>query len=138
MRYRLKLDTKEYAVAVDDAGQGAYRVSVDGRTYTVAWTREGTTPAAEQGPAPVSEAPRPVPAAAASDGTVAAPIPGVIVEVNVRPGDAVAAGQTVVVMEAMKMENNLPAPVSGIVREVRVQKGAEVATGDILLRIERT
>jgi biotin carboxyl carrier protein len=66
---------------------------------------------------------------------VAAPIPGLIVKINVAVGDSVTAGQTVAIMEAMKMENNLTCAVSGTVQEIRVQKGSEVATGDVIMII---
>jgi biotin carboxyl carrier protein len=58
-----------------------------------------------------------------------------ILEVLVRVGDAVAAGQVVAKMEAMKMENNITCTTAGTVRDIRVQKGAEVATGDTLMII---
>ena len=64
-----------------------------------------------------------------------APIPGLIVEIKVHLGDKVQAGQSVAVMEAMKMENDLTSHVSGVVEEILVQKGTEVATGDVILRI---
>ena len=77
----------------------------------------------------------PKPAAVMGAGTVTAPIPGLILRINVAVGDAVTAGQTVAVMEAMKMENNLTSAVSGTVQEIRVQKGSEVATGDVIMII---
>jgi biotin carboxyl carrier protein len=52
------------------------------------------------------------------------------------PGDSVSAGQTVVILEAMKMENDLPAPIDGTIKEVRVQKGDTVDNGQILVTIE--
>jgi biotin carboxyl carrier protein len=75
------------------------------------------------------------PAPAAKQGTVLAPIPGLIVLIAVQVGESVIAGQTVAVMEAMKMENNLVAQQSGRVLEILVQKGAEVATGDVIMHI---
>ncbi|WP_157067929.1 biotin/lipoyl-containing protein, partial [Desulfosarcina cetonica] len=83
-----------------------------------------SAPAASPSPAPV-----------AKQGAVLAPIPGLIIQVSVQVGDSVVAGQTVAIMEAMKMENNLVAPVDGVVAEIRVQKGAEVNTGDLIMNI---
>ena len=84
--------------------------------------------------------PRPRPAAntgsGAGDGTIAAPMQGTIVKLLVAEGDAVEAGQAVLVLEAMKMENHINAESAGIVREVRVAPGDTVGTGDILLVIE--
>jgi biotin carboxyl carrier protein len=68
-------------------------------------------------------------------GEIVAPIPGRIMEVKVKVGDPVAKGQTVVTMEAMKMENNIASAMDGIVQEIRVQKDSEVATGEIIMII---
>ena len=94
-------------------------------------------------PKPAPAAPKPEPPAApaapsaapAGAGTVIAPIPGLILDVKVKVGDQVLAGETVAIMEAMKMENNVVSDVSGTVVEVLVQKGAEVSTGDALMII---
>jgi glutaconyl-CoA decarboxylase len=64
---------------------------------------------------------------------ILAPIPGLIMEVRVKVGDAVSAGQIVSILEAMKMENSLTTHVSGTVKEIRVEKGSEVSTGDVIL-----
>jgi biotin carboxyl carrier protein len=99
------------------------------------------TPAApaESKPAPAAPATpasaAPVAQAPAGAGTVTAPIPGLILDVKVKVGDQVLAGETVAVMEAMKMENNVVSDVSGTVKEVLIQKGAEVSTGDVLMTI---
>ncbi|MFI5274679.1 MAG: acetyl-CoA carboxylase biotin carboxyl carrier protein subunit [Ktedonobacterales bacterium] len=66
------------------------------------------------------------------DATIRAPMPGLVVNVLAQPGDAVARGQTVVVLEAMKMENDLQAPRAGVVKSVRAEKGQTVAQGDAL------
>jgi biotin carboxyl carrier protein len=63
-------------------------------------------------------------------------MPGLVVNMLVVPGDSVSAGQTVVILEAMKMENDLPAPIDGTIKEVRVQKGDTVDNGQILVTIE--
>jgi pyruvate carboxylase subunit B len=65
-----------------------------------------------------------------------APMPGLIVRVHVRPGDVVAAGQPLVVMEAMKMENELRATAAGVVRSVAVQPGAAVEKGTVLVALD--
>ena len=77
-------------------------------------------------------------AAAASDGAIVAPMPGRIVSVDVAEGDAVTAGQRLVVLEAMKMEQALVAPFDGIVAEVGATPGAQVSDGAVLLRIAQT
>jgi 3-methylcrotonyl-CoA carboxylase alpha subunit len=67
--------------------------------------------------------------------TLAAPMPGVVVAVRVRPGEHVVAGQAVVVIEAMKMQNELTVRHAGVVREVLVQERTTVATGQPLVRL---
>jgi biotin carboxyl carrier protein len=66
---------------------------------------------------------------------VSAPLPGTILEVAVREGDSVTAGQVLVIIEAMKMENEITSPQSGIIAQVLVSKGASVNTGDVMLVI---
>ena len=64
-----------------------------------------------------------------------APMPGTVLEVKVSVGQAVQAGETVVVLEAMKMENEIPAPVAGTVTGILVQKGATVDTDAVLVTL---
>lgn len=73
-----------------------------------------------------------------SAASILAPMPGLVVNVLVQPGDVVAQNQTVAVLEAMKMENDLPAPTGGTVKEVRVSKGQTVDLGEVLIVIEGT
>ena len=62
-------------------------------------------------------------------------MPGMVVDYLVKPGDAVKAGDVVVILEAMKMENSLEAPVDGVAGELPYSKGDSVAKGDVLLTI---
>ncbi|WP_300465010.1 pyruvate carboxylase subunit B [Desulfobacula sp.] len=94
-------------------------------------------------PAPAAPAPKPAPAVkeapapAASAGTpVKAPMPGMVIKYEKKVGDMVNEGETVVVIEAMKMENALPAPVSGVIKAVTYSSGDSVAKGDVLAIIE--
>ncbi len=91
-------------------------------------------PAAPVAPQPVKEAaPEPAPAAAPAEGTpLLAPMPGMIVSYQKQVGDSVNEGETVVVLEAMKMENALPAPVSGTIKSINFSSGDSVAKNDIL------
>jgi acetyl-CoA/propionyl-CoA carboxylase biotin carboxyl carrier protein len=73
---------------------------------------------------------------AAGSGTISAPMQGTIVKVLVAAGEAVEAGQSVVVLEAMKMENHINAEKAGTVAEIRVAEGDTVGTGDVLVVIE--
>jgi glutaconyl-CoA decarboxylase len=84
-------------------------------------------------PAAAAAAPAPV---VAGDGTpVVAPMPGNVLKVLVKPGEAVAEGQTLVILEAMKMENEICAPKSGTVAQVLTSKGSTVNTGDAMISI---
>ncbi len=64
---------------------------------------------------------------------MAAPLPGVVLELRVVEGDRVEAGEVLLILEAMKMENEVTAPVAGTVREVRVDRGSAVNVGDVLV-----
>jgi len=70
-------------------------------------------------------------------GEIRAPMPGLVVKVNVREGDMVKRGQGVVVVEAMKMENEIQAPIAGRVERIAVETGKTVDKGELLLVIER-
>jgi biotin carboxyl carrier protein len=72
----------------------------------------------------------------ASDTRIKAPMPGKVLGVNVKPGDRVELGQIVLVLEAMKMENELGSMVDGIVRDVKVKPGDTVMVGDVLIETE--
>jgi biotin carboxyl carrier protein len=68
--------------------------------------------------------------------TVAAPMPGKVVKLLVKPGDTVKPGDGVIVVEAMKMENELKAPAAGTIKEIRAEEGKAVSGGEVLVVIE--
>ena len=125
-----------------------YKVTLNGRTYEVEVEAgkamlldeyEAVVPSAPAAPvaaAPVAAAPAaaPVaaPTAAAAGEQVTAPMPGTILKVNVTQGAAVKKGDILVVLEAMKMENEILAPKDGTVAQIAVSKGATVDTGALL------
>lgn len=95
-------------------------------------------PAAYAAPAPApmaapAAAPAPAPAAPAGGVEVTSPMPGSVWELRCNVGDTVAAGQVLLVLEAMKMENDIVAPQAGTVKQVLVSKGTVVETGDVLV-----
>ena len=84
------------------------------------------------GPAPAAPTVKAAPMTTGS-GTIAAPIPGVVTKLCVAVGDSVEAGQVVLKLEAMKMENDISTPVAGSVAEIKVAEGNEVSDGQVLL-----
>ncbi len=111
-----------------------YNVNVNGTMYEITLEvvdgAEVTAPAAPAAPAaPVAATPAP----AASEGEqVNSPMPGNILAVNVNVGDTVKAGQVLMILEAMKMENEIMAGVDGKIVSLNVQKGSTVETGALL------
>ena len=109
-----------------------YRVNVNGTQYDITLeVLEGEAAAAPKA-APAPAAPK---AASAGGQSVAAPMPGTILAVNVKPGQAVKKGDVLIMLEAMKMENEFMAPVDGTVGAVNVTKGQSVQSGDVLLTL---
>lgn len=115
-----------------------FNITVNGKAYDVAveevtgGTAPSAAPAAAAPAAPVAAAP----AAAASGTAVNAPMPGNILDVKVSVGDSVAEGQVLMVLEAMKMENDIVAPKAGKVSAISVKKGDTVNSNDALAYIE--
>jgi glutaconyl-CoA decarboxylase len=124
LKYKVTVDGTAYAVEVEELGGSGFAPS--------------PTPMAAPAPAaPVfSPAPAaPVPSAALAPGaaTIEAPMPGKVLDVKVAVGDSVNNGDLVLMLEAMKMENEIFAPLAGTVKEVRVRSGDSVNTGDVLI-----
>ena len=112
-----------------------YRVTVNGTVYEVELEEiTGAVPAAPAAPAPAAPAPAaPAPAAPAGDGEkITSPMPGTILSVNVAPGQSVKKGDVLMVLEAMKMENEIMCPRDGVVSSVQAAKGAVVESGTLL------
>ena len=105
-------------------------VTVNGVAYNV--TVEEGTGAPGAAAAPVA-APAAAPAGAAGAVSVTAPMPGNILDVKVKAGDSVKAGDTLLILEAMKMENEISAPQDGTIASVNVRKGDVVNSGDLLI-----
>ena len=87
-------------------------------------------------PAPAAPVSMPAPAPSGAAETISAPMPGTIVSVNVKTGDSFKRGQVLLVLEAMKMENEILAPRDGRVLNVNTTKGSTVNSGDILIAFE--
>ena len=129
MKYKVTLNGRTYEVEVE-AGKAMLLDEYE----AIAPTPVAVAPAA---PAPAA-APAAVPVASAvtvAGETVAAPMPGTILGVNVKEGDAVTAGQVLCILEAMKMENEIKAPSAGTIKQVLVARGQAVETGAPLVVI---
>ncbi len=113
-----------------------YNVNVNGTAYevTVEEVKGGAAPAPVSAPAPAA-APAPAPAAAGAGEQITSPMPGTILDVKVTAGQAVKSGDVLMVLEAMKMENEIMAPKDGTVTAVSTSKGATVETGTLLCTI---
>ena len=110
----------------------AYNVTVEEGTGTAAASAPvAAAPTAAPAPAAAPVAPA-APAGAAGSVTVTAPMPGNILDVKVKAGDSVKAGDTLLILEAMKMENEISAPQDGTIASVNVRKGDVVNSGDLL------
>ena len=123
-----------------------YRITVEGKTYemdveligaggaVVAPVAKAAAPAAtapKAAPAPVAAKPAEV-----GSGSVVAPMPGTILKVLKASGDAVKAGEVVLILEAMKMENEITAPVDGTIGSLSLTEGSTVAGGDLLFDVK--
>lgn len=144
--YVLKIGDREYRAKVEEITADRASIVVDDTSYEVDLVEIGrrAAPAVSvqrptarptSTPAP-SPAPMPHPSAETS-GAVPAPLPGLILRIGVKEGDAVQAGQPLLVMEAMKMENVVPAPHHGTVRKIFITEGATVGEGEPLIEVAR-
>ena len=155
--YKYKINGNEYSVAIIDLEGDKAAVEINGVSYQVDILTEGYTapaprpaakpaapaPAPAAAPAAPAPAPQPIapaapatePAAPAGKGTaVQSPLPGVILDLKVAVGDQVKAGQTVAILEAMKMENNINAECDGVITAIKVAKGDNILEGsDIVI-----
>ncbi|MCI6119610.1 MAG: biotin/lipoyl-binding protein [Prevotella sp.] len=139
--YKYTIGGKKYEVTIGDIIDNIASVTVNGEDYKVEMEPEKepekpkvVRPVAQPASAPAATSSNNQPANA--NNAVKAPLPGTIIEVKVNVGDEVKAGDTVVVLEAMKMANNLEAENSGKVTQICVQAGQSVMEGDALVVIE--
>ena len=145
-QYKYKINGNLYNVTVNDPEENIVNVEVNGTPYkveldkpikAVATPKPITRPAA----APRTDSGAPVVQRPASGGTgkkdgVKSPLPGVILDIKVKEGDTVKKGQTIIILEAMKMENNINANKDGKISEIKVKQGDSVLEGTDLVIIE--
>lgn len=145
-KIKVLVNGKPYEVELGDSLGGEMEVTVNGQVYQVS-LEEGqvaalapvvTPQAAVRAAAPASPrpAPKPTPTTAASGNAMTAPMPGVILDVLVKAGDKVTAGQQLCALEAMKMKNAIRSPREGVIASVAVTEGQRVNYGDMLFQFE--
>ena len=142
--YKYKINGNLYNVVIGDIEDNIAHVEVNGTHYTVEMekkpkaapapkpvVRPAAKPAATPAAAPVAK-----PAAGGAKSGVKSPLPGVILDIKVNVGDAVKKGQTIIILEAMKMENSINADKDGKIAAINVSKGESVLEGTDLIIIE--
>ncbi|MFI3288818.1 MAG: biotin/lipoyl-containing protein [Rikenellaceae bacterium] len=148
--YNLKINGNDYVVGIDINDETSAEVVVNGAAYHVELQNSTVKKSVARKPQvvatpashPVSNTPTPAASPRAtvtvtgSEKPVTSPLPGVILDLKVAVGDTVSSGQTLVVLEAMKMENNIDSNFSGVVKSIKVKCGDSVLEGDVLITIE--
>lgn len=139
--YKYKINGNQYQVTINNVKDNIAEVEVNGTPYSVELdkpvaapkpiTRPASAPKTTTGAPIVSK-----PAASASKSAVKSPLPGVILELKVKEGDVVKKGQCILILEAMKMENNINADKDGKITTIKVSKGESVLEGADLVVIE--
>ena len=131
MKYKITLKGKTYEVLVEQ-GEAIIEDEYD---YVPPVAPVAAAPVAAPTAAPAAAPAAPAGGQVAAGTRVDSPLPGNVLDVKVSVGQAVKAGQVLVIIEAMKMENEVAAPCDGVVKQIVANKGAVVATGDALLVI---
>ena len=127
MKYRVDVNDKVYDVTVTSRAGNEITFSVNDESY-----RTRVTPYLDSSSSKQANSTSTGP----SNGKIVAPMPGIVVQILVNTGDTVSAGQTVAVIEAMKMENNIVTGSDGVVTDIAVASGEEVDSGQLLLSVE--
>ncbi len=144
--YVLTIADKEYQAEIRELTAEYALITVDGKDYRVELKQFGSrenqpvfkkvdTPTAPATPPPQTEKMKKTPAV--DSGAVRSPLPGMILEIRVSEGDQVKAGQALLVLEAMKMENQIQAPHDGTVKKIYFRNGDTVTEGEVLCEIDR-
>ena len=140
--YKFKINGNEYNVDINSVEGNMADVTVNGASYKVEMENApvsvpSAAPVQTASAAQTAAAPASVPAAkpAGAGKAVTSPLPGVIIEVSVKEGQTVKAGQKVAVIEAMKMENEIAAGQDGTITEILVSKGDSVLEGAEIVKI---
>lgn len=133
--YHYEINGQAYRVKIGKVTDTKAQVTVNDNDYTIQIKSPPATMADVGGATEVIPAAARPKAATGGNGVVRAPLPGVIIKVLVDVGDSVNAGERVMIIEAMKMENDIKAPVSGTITSIKVGAGDSVNTNDELFSV---
>jgi biotin carboxyl carrier protein len=137
--YKFKINNNDFSVDITSVEDNIINLEVNGTAFQVEMEKTlkpvTKTPRVVSNPT-VSQNAKTAPVASAAVSKVEAPLPGVILDIKVNVGDTVKKGQTIIILEAMKMENNINADKDGTVTAISVNKGDSVLEGSVLVTIE--
>lgn len=133
-KFVINVNGNQYEVEVEEVG-GVVQPSAP--VVSAAAPAPAAAPAAPATPAPAAPAPAPAPVSSGAVGAIKVncPMPGTIIDLKVNAGDSIKSGDILLILEAMKMENEILAPEDGTVATVNVSKGDSVNSGDLLVSI---
>lgn len=136
-QYNYKINGHDYAVTIESISDSSAKVTVNGKAYDVELDKSAEENAAEESPRIYRALHEKAQAAPQEtrDCSLKSPLPGTIIAVKVKEGDQVKEGQTVAILEAMKMENEILAENDCIVESVNVEKGDSVLEGTVIATI---
>lgn len=137
-KYRLIINGQKYEAVISEFSLNHARINVNGTEYTVEIEDDISQqiPKLERAEKALPVAPQFSSSFDLKSGAIKAPLPGVIVAVQVKEGDSVKKGDTILILEAMKMQSEIASPVSGIISKVHVKEKALVQEGEILINIQ--
>lgn len=137
-KFLIKVNGNQYEVEVDEVRDGSvpsYAPAVSAPVASAPVSAPVSAPAAAPAPAPAAEK-KPVAGGSVGSVKVNAPMPGTILKVVANVGDSVKRGDVLVILEAMKMENEIVAPSEGVVASINVTRGTSVNAGDLLASLK--
>jgi len=145
-KIQLEINGKDYSVVIEEFSAHDALVKVNGKEYKVGIKDLGIEQVSDIRPKMEQSAPSPAagqspiklhrPKSLIQASSVTAPLPGLVQKLLVSAGDSVEAGQKVVIMEAMKMENEIQSKINGIVKEIKVKEGESIEEGAVIMILE--
>lgn len=125
--YRLNIGDKSFLVSANKNSNNTYNITLDGKVFETKVLTE-----LQEKASTLIESKK----VKHSKTTIKSPMPGMILKIKKKIGDSITQGESILILEAMKMENDIRSPVSGIIREIRIKEGEAVEKGVELLTIE--